>query len=217
MKAAINFIASQPEVDSKRLALLGICQGATEMLAVAANELRIKSLALISGQYLYPDNIDAFFSGGGPTRLERIVRGEAALDLYNKTGEVRYTEVISETDKSSGLPWKSIYDWYHPWTTERWFKPSRWENRYATMSDAEVWSFNIDDYAYKVTTPTIVIHGEMSDGHVTAAQHVFDEISAKNKKLAIFPGVFHTQFYDDPSIVEPSAAIVSQWFRTYLN
>ena len=217
VKAAIDFIEHQPEVDRARLALLGICQGTSEMLAVASNEQRIKTLTLVSGQYIYPSNMDEFFSGGGPTRLERIARGKAALDLYKKTGEVKYTQVISATDKSAGLPWQPIYDWYHPWTTDKWLKPSRWENRYATMSDAEVWSFNVDDYAPKVTIPTLMIHGEMSDGNVPAAQHVFDEIAAEVKKLIIVPGVFHTRFYDDPSVIDPTTATVSQWLSQHLN
>lgn len=217
VKAAIDFIEKQPDVDAKRIALLGICQGTSEMLAVASNESRVKALTLVSGQYIYPENIDGFFGGGGPTRLDRIARGKIALELYKKTGEVKYTAVISETDKSVGLPWKPIYDWYHPWTTDKWLRPSRWENRYATMSDAEVWSFDVDTYAPKVTMPTLIIHGEMSDGNVPAAQHVFDEITAKDKKLVIIPGVFHTRFYDDPSVIDPATATVSQWLAQHLN
>lgn len=217
VEAALDFIEKQPEVDSARLALLGICQGSSEMLAVASQQPRVKALAMVSGQYIYPSNMDGFFSGGGPTRLERIARGQAALAVYQKTGEVQYTDVISPNDKTVGLPWKPIYDWYHPWTTEKWLQPSRWENRYATMSDAEVWAFNVDDYAPKVTLPTLMIHGEMSDGNVPAAQHVFDELAAKDKKLVIVPGVFHTRFYDDPAVIEPAAATLSQWLLPHLN
>jgi pimeloyl-ACP methyl ester carboxylesterase len=215
VEAAIEFITKQPGIDAKRLALLGICQGTSEMLAVASKDSRIKTLTLVSGQYIFPSNIDGFFSGGGPTRLDRIERGKAALELYKKTGEVKYTEVIHESDKSVGLPWKPIYDWYHPWTTEKWLKPSLWENRYATMSDAEVWSFNVDEYTSKITMPTLIIHGEMSDGNVPAAQHVFDGLGAKDKKLVIVPGIFHTRFYDDPQVIDPAASTVSQWLAAH--
>lgn len=85
------------------------------------------------------------------------------------------------------------------------------------MSDAEVWSFNVDTYAPKVNTPTLIIYGEMSDGYVPAAQHVFDEIAAKDKTLIIVPGVFHTRFYDDPSVIDPATASVSQWLTQHLN
>ncbi len=214
--AALDFLERQPQVDRQRLAALGICQGSSEMFAVAASDSRLKALATVSGQYLYASNIDGFFGGGGPTRMERIARGRAAKARYDKTGEVDYTEVVSLTDKAAGLPWKPIHDWYHPWTTDKWLKPSRWENRYATMSDAEVWSFDVDPYAARVKVPTLVIHGEMSDGNVEAAQHVFALLPVKDKRLVIVPGVFHTRFYDDPAVIDPAAAQVSVWFGQHL-
>lgn len=162
VRAALDFLERQPKVDRNRLAALGICQGSSEMLAVAAIDPRVKALATVSGQYLYASNIDGFFGGGGPRREQRIARGQDAKAKYEKTGEVAYTEVVSATDKSAGLPWKPIYDWYHPWTTDKWLKPSRWENRYATMSDAEVWSFDVDTQAARVKVPTLVIHVRIS-------------------------------------------------------
>jgi uncharacterized protein len=216
VEAALDFLQTRPQVDSKRLAALGICQGSSEMIAMTASDARIQVLVTVSGQYIYPKNIDGFFGNGGLTREQRIERGKAAKARYDTTGEVDYTEVVSPTDKNAGLPWRPIYDWYHPWTTDKWLKPSRWENRYATMSDAEVWSFNVDDYASKVTVPTLIIHGEMSDGNVEAAQHVYTQIGAKDKRLTIVPGIFHTRFYDDPSVIDPVAAEASRWFAEHL-
>lgn len=217
LKAALGFLAQQPQVDPQRLAGLGICQGSTEMLTFAADEPRLKVVSTVSGQYIYPKNIDGFFKGaGGPSRTDRIARGKAAKAKFDADGTVEYTTVVSPTDKTVGLPWKQINDWYQPWTTEKWMKPSRWENRYTTMSDAEVWSFDIDTYLPKVKLPTLVIHGEMSDGMVEAAQHVYKLLGATDKHLSIVPGVFHTRFYDDPAVIEPAAAEVSQWFKKHL-
>ena len=58
--AAIDSLALRPEVDANRIGALGICQGSSEMLAVATQALRIKALSLVSGQYIYPKNIDGF-------------------------------------------------------------------------------------------------------------------------------------------------------------
>lgn len=214
--AAIDYLASRAEVDANRLGALGICQGCSEMVAVAAAEPRIKSLALVSGQYIYPENIDKFFSGGGPNREQRIARGRAAKARYEATGQVDYAPVVSLTDKSVGLPWPPIHDWYMPWTSAKWGAPSRWENRYTTMSDAEVWTFDVDTHAVKLRKPTLIVHGEQSDGGPEAAQHVHSLIPAKHKKLQIVPGVFHTRFYDDPLVIAPAATEVVAWFDEHL-
>lgn len=49
-----------------------------------------------------------------------------------------------------------------------------------------------------------------------AAQHVHSLIPARQKKLQIVPGVFHTRFYDDPLVIEPAAIEVVAWFDEYL-
>ena len=216
VKAALDYVAGLDQVDAKRIGVLGVCQGSSEMIAVAAEDPRVKSLVAVSGQYLYPENLDGFFGGGGPTRQERIERGRRAKSVYDAGNEVSYTPVVSLDDRSAGLPWKPIFDWYIPWTTDKWGTKSRWENRFATMSDAEVWSFNVDLYASKVQVPTLIVHGEQSDGGIEAAKHVFSRIAAREKDLSIFPGIFHTRFYDDPLIVEPAAAQAIEWFDRHL-
>lgn len=216
VSAATTYLAGRPEVDAHRLGALGICQGSSEMIAAASKDRRLRALALVSGQYLYAENLKGFFGGGGPILQERIARGEAALRRFEVTSTVDYLPVVHPSDRSVGLPWPEIDDWYQPWTTKKWGEPSRWENRYAAMSDALVWTFNVDDLAPNVRQPTLMIHGEMSDGGVKAAQHVFDLIGTKAKKLSIESGVFHTRYYDDPLIVGPAAARVSSWFATHL-
>lgn len=103
-----------------------------------------------------------------------------------------------------------------PWTREKWGTPSRWENRYTTMSDLEVWSFDVDSYARKIEAPTLVLHGEQSDGGLEAAQHVFALMPAKHKRLEIMPGIFHTRFYDDPLVIEPASSHVVDWLAKHL-
>jgi fermentation-respiration switch protein FrsA (DUF1100 family) len=214
--AAVRWLAARPEVDPGRIGALGICQGASEVIATACDDAAIRAVALVSGQYLYRENLLGFFGGGGPTLDQRIARGRAALARFEKDGSVEYSLVVSPSDKSVGLPWPPIHDWYQPWTTAKWGEPSRWENRYTTMSDAEVWSFDVDSYARRLEKPTLIVHGELSDGLVAAARHVHDLIPAPLKRLVIVDGVFHTRFYDDPIVVEPAAAEVAAWFDAHL-
>ena len=215
-RAAVRWLAARPEIDPGRIGALGICQGATAMIAAASDDPAIRAVALVSGQYLYRDNLLGFFGGGGPSLDQRIARGQEALARFKASGQVDYTPVVALSDKAVGLPWPPIHDWYQPWTTAKWGEPSRWENRYATMSDAEVWTFDVDAYARRLAAPTLIVHGEQSDGFVVAARHVHDLIPAAHKRLVIVDGVFHTRFYDDPIVVDPAAAEVASWLAGHL-
>lgn len=215
--AAISWLAERKEVDRMRMAALGICQGCSEMIAVSAAEPRIGALALVSGQYLYRENIEKFFAGGGPDLDQRIARGRLAKKRFDTAGLVDYNEVVSVRDKACALPWPPIHDWYMPWTTQKWGAPSRWENRYTTMSDAEVWTFDVDAHARALKTPTLIVHGDQSDGGPEAARHVYALLASEKKQLEIVPGVFHTRFYDDPLVIEPAAESVIDWFRKHVS
>jgi len=211
-RAAIDYLAGNPNVDPRRIVVLGICQGASEMIAVAAADDRVQGAALVSGQYLYRRNLLDLFCGGGPSLDERIERGRQALARFEIDGTLDYTSVVSANDKSVALPWPPIHAWYYPWTTDRWGEPSRWENRYATMSDAEVWSFDVEAHARTMNKPTLLVHGENSDGGLPAVRHIYDTLPSSDKRLVVLEGIFHTRFYDDPSVVVPTAHLIAGWF-----
>lgn len=154
--------------------------------------------------------MNGLFSNGGPNVEERIARGKEARKRFLETGIVDYTPVVDAGRKDVGLPYKEIYDWYHKWENI-----SAWENRYTTMSDAEVWTFNINEYTKQLSVPTCIIHGERSDGGPKAAQHVYDDIKC-DKKLTILPNVFHTRFYDDPIIVDVAVDNAVFWLKEKL-
>jgi dienelactone hydrolase len=57
-------LAKRGEIDPARIGVLGMCQGASEMIAVAAEDENVRAVALVSGQYLYRENLLGFFGGG---------------------------------------------------------------------------------------------------------------------------------------------------------
>lgn len=78
-------------------------------------------------------------------------------------------------------------------------------------SDADVWAVDVRAAAAKLEIPTLIIHGEQSDGIVVAAQTVFDTLAASDRKLVIVPGIFHTRFYDDPEIIDSAVNELTNW------
>ena len=211
IRAAFDLLSNDPAVDGSRLGGLGICQGASYMMLAAEHEPRMKGLNCVSGQYLYRENLEGFFGGGGPTLDDRIARGSAAKDREALGGMVEYIAVISPHDRSVALPWPQINDWYARWAGIGWGAPTRWENRVTASSDADVWAVDVRAAAAKLEIPTLIIHGEQSDGFVVAAQTVFDTLAVSDRKLVIVPGIFHTRFYDDPEIIDNAVNELTNW------
>ena len=212
--AAIGALAADPGVDAARMGALGICQGASYMMFAAAADPRVKALACVSGQYLYRENLEGFFGGGGPTLDQRIARGRAAQARQSAGGAVEYIRVIDPTDKAVALPWLQINDWYTRWDGIGWGARTGWENRVTAASDAEVWTVDVRTAAAALRVPTLIVHGEQSDGFVVAAQTIHDALTVADRRLVIVPGVFHTRFYDDPEIVDGAVAELLPWLET---
>ena len=211
--AATTALAADPGTDPARVGALGICQGASYMIAAAAGDPRIRTLACVSGQYLYRENLEGFFGGGGPTLDQRIARGQAALARQQAGGAVEYIPVISPTDRAVALPWPQINDWYARWDGVGWGARTRWENRVTAASDAEVWTMDARVPAEKLRVPTLIVHGEQSDGFVAAAKTMHGALTVADRKLVIVPGVFHTRFYDDPEVVDGAVGELLAWFE----
>jgi fermentation-respiration switch protein FrsA (DUF1100 family) len=214
IRAATDALAADPGTDTNRIGGLGICQGASYMMFAVAADTRLKALACVSGQYLYRENLEGFFSGGGPTLDQRIARGKEAKAREAAGGPVEYIPVISPTDKSVALPWSQINDWYARWDALGWGARTSWENRVTAASDADVWTVDVRLAAAKLAVPTLIVHGEQSDGFVVAAQTVYDSLTVKDRKLVIKSGVFHTRFYDDPGVVDEAVSEVAAWLET---
>ena len=216
IRAATDALAADPCTDASRIGALGICQGASYMMFAVAADPRFKALACVSGQYLYRENLEGFFGGGGPTLDQRIARGREAKARQAAGGPAEYISVISATDKSVALPWPQINDWYARWDGIGWGARTSWENRVTASSDADVWTVDVRVPAAKLAVPTLIIHGEKSDGFEVAARTIHDALTVEDRKLVIEPGIFHTRYYDDPEVVDGAVSEVAAWLATRL-
>lgn len=218
VQAAIDFIILRKNVDADKIFLVGICNGANEMLQVSVEDKRVKAIALVSGNYLIKENMVGLL-GDETTWNAHLNRAELAKEKFEKTGAVDYIKIVDSVGTAQLLPPRPIYDWYHPWEKKRPYFKYRggWENKVAAMSEAETLTFDALSVAKKVEKPTLVIHGEMSDGGYKFAKEIYSSIPKKNKKSIWMDKTFHFQFYDDPIVIEKSVYEVSHFFQSITN
>lgn len=196
-KAVLDFLARRQEVDKEKLFAIGICQGASPMLKVASDDRRVRGVATVAGAFL----------DGGTWRVER---GKAARKKFETTGVVDYLPIIDPERKDVGLPSPYIWGWYR-----KWINTSRWENRYAVMSDAEVWAFDMSEAARQLACPFLMVHSEEAHDP-DDARKVFGTIGSKDKAMFFLDGApDHVKFYDDPATVDRAAARVTQFIKDH--
>ena len=214
IKSSINYLVSRTDVDADKIFLLGICNGTNEMMEVSIDDIRVKKLALVSGNYLIKNNMIGLL-GNEEIWNEHLQRAALAKEKYEKSGKLEYIKIVNETGSAQLLPPKAIYDWYHPWEAKAPYFQYRggWENKVTAMSEWETLNFNALNIAKKITRPTLIIHGEMSDGGYEYAKQIFESIPVKNKRAVWVDKTFHFQYYDDAIVIDNATFNIAHWFE----
>ena len=221
VRAAMDFLTTVPEVDPARLAVLGVCEGASEILRVGVEDSRVNSVVAVSGHYRDHAN-DLALAGGeafaagqiSESEVEdrltaRLERARAAQARFDETGEVLYAPIVDPTRTDVALPWRMIWDWYHGWADR-----GLWENRYAVMSDIPYLEYESLSSASALTTPLLMVHADNSDGPDSARRH-FAAVPGTNKHLVWQGSNTHFQYYEDPVVIDSAVALASSWFRDH--
>lgn len=215
-KAAVSYLLTRPEVDKEKIYALGICQGVNWTIEATTEDSRVKALAIVAGHYLTKETVDEY-NGGEEKTLARIERAKQAKAKYEKTGEVDYIPIVSLTDPNALLLAKPIYEWYIRWADRgpAWNFHGQWENRVAAMSEAELWSYRVDETVKKLDTPTLMVHADKAASGPVIPKKVFELIAAQDKHLVWLGDRIQFQFYEEPETIDMAVFNIAQWFRNH--
>lgn len=176
----------------------------------AADDERIRVLATAAGHYLDHEG-DLLWLGSEDALAARRDRGQRALERYERTGEVEYVPAVDPDRTDVGMPGRVVNDWYAPWAAA-----GIWENRYALLSDATLFDFEVVSAARRLRAPWLMVHSDHS--FLPAAAHrVFDAVpDATPKRLQWEGGTAHFRYYDDRVVMDRTTSLVNEWFRQHL-
>jgi uncharacterized protein len=207
--AAFDYLSERPDVDAERLALLGICFGASYALRAAADDPRVQALATAAA-HLRDSAADLAWLGSEATIAERLARGRAALEKYETTGEVEYVPAVDFSRTDVGMPGELPWSWYQLWADR-----GLWENRYAVMSDAAVLSYDSISAAARLTTPLLMVHSDQC-AVPDAVRRQFAVVPTADKRLVWEGENRHFNYYEDPTTIERAAWSMVDWFARHL-
>ena len=209
LRAVLAYLASVPGIDPARLHLLGLCQGANWAIAAALEDATVQRLALVAGHYLTPE-VCAMYYGSAEAVAGRVARGEAAASAFASDGSAAYLPIVNDSAAEANpdvlLNFDAARMYYRPWADRNLFLAHRgqWENRIATMSEAELWTTRTDLAIAQLTTPTLMIHAGRAACGPQVPRVLFDAIPAARKELIWLGNQTQFQFYEDPITIDAS-------------
>jgi uncharacterized protein len=208
---ASAYMMSRDDVDSERVAVVGVCMGGGYAVGVAARERRLVACASVAGGYDIGGTFVQTMGVDGFASYLRLVN--KARDRERQTGETVYIPTIAyeltADEPLAVMPVQEAYSYYE--RTSREAAPNlSWRTTAASLEP--YLTFNAISQAPLVApTPLLIVHGT---GDTTLlpeeAQAAFDAAS-EPKRLVWIETHNHIELYDQDPYVGEAVDHVLRW------
>lgn len=209
-KNALEFLQSQPTIDSERIGGLAICASAGYMARAVAEDKRFKSFVTVAGWFQHPDTTPGFY-GGAEGVKRRVELANAARAKFQSGGQMDYVPAYDPNDGNAAMFFE--VDYYAD--PQRGAIPE-WKNQFAVSSWSEWLELNaIDGVAEKITAPVLFIHSDNSALPDNVRR--FHSLVKGGKDLYWSSEGTQTDYYDQEPYVNKAAQIAAAYFRNTLS
>lgn len=213
--AAVDFLATNPNVDSEKIGIIGICGWGGMALNAAAIDTRIKATVTVTMYDMSRVNANGYFDS---------MDADARYELKKKLNEQRTIDARNGSYALAGgvvdpLPEdapKFVKDYYDYYKTPRGYH-KRSLNSNSGWNVTSALSFintPLLTYSNEIRSAVLMIHGEKAHSRYFS-EDAFKKLTGTNKELMIIPGASHVDLYDNVAGVIPYDKIES-FFRQYL-
>jgi fermentation-respiration switch protein FrsA (DUF1100 family) len=210
LRDSVGFLASRPEVDPDRIAVVGVCLGGGYAVAAAAFDPRVRAVAGVGGAYNSPYRLRE--AAGADGYRGQLAAGVENMERERGGGEIAYVPAVNP-DGPAMMPGREPFDYYG---TER-STSAVWENRMTVDSRYQLLTLDAFSTAELLDrTPFLVVHGKV-DGYCwpETAQAIFDRATGP-KEIEWIESSNHIDIYDRPELVEPAVAAVARFMAARL-
>jgi uncharacterized protein len=201
VKSAVTFLACRPEVDSGRIAAVGVCAGGGYAPAAAVADRRIKAVATASG---LSDLRSTIMAAGDWHGIMAAAQG--AREAYARTGRPTYVPFLADGRLDE---WRENGKKFY--LTDRNQDPN-WVNQTLLWSYDKMIQFSaLDTVDLLAPTPLLVIAGDRAETR-WQSEAVYAR-AQEPKELYLIEGGTHFDFYDQPEYVTPAIARIDSFFK----
>ncbi|MFD4138594.1 alpha/beta hydrolase [Streptomyces sp. NPDC058572] len=205
--SAVTFLARHESVDPGRIGALGICAGSGYTAVNAADDPRVRSLALVA-PWLHDAALVRDIYGGDEGVRRRTDAGLAAQKRYESGEAAQFVPAVSTTDPEAAM--FGPFDYY---LDDRRGAVPAWDNRFAVMSWPQWLAFDPHPAAARITAPTVIVHSQEA-----AIPHGAEKFSGAlgGPKNLVWTSGTQFDFYDQEAKVAEAAGIVARHFTQTL-
>ena len=201
--AAIDFLATLPEVDAGRMGVIGICGWGGMAINAAAIDTRIKAVVTSTMYNMSEQMHDGYqFAPVSSAELRKTkiaLNAQRSADVRN--GSPEYIGGFPK-ERPVEAPQFMLDYWDFYMSPERGYidRAPACSTGWAKTTPLSFINTPLDIFAGEIEAPVMLVHGEKAHSRYFS-EKVFVKLKGDNKRLLIIPGANHTDLYDNPEVI----------------
>ena len=199
INAAVNYLATRPEVDNERIGGLGICASSGYMSDAAHANGQLKSLALVAPWLHNAPIVKAVY--GGDEGMNRLVQASREAEQAAKPVILEAASTTNEKAVMYQVPYYTEED--------RGLIPE-YDNRFNVASWEGWLTYDAIQTADELAKPTFLVHSEAAA--IPQGAREYARRMGRNIAELWLKNVTQFDFYDDPDAVKTAGDAVADHF-----
>jgi fermentation-respiration switch protein FrsA (DUF1100 family) len=210
---AAGYLSGRADIDSRRVAAVGVCMGGGYAVSAAAQDRRISAVVSIGGGFNIGGTFVKALGTDGFAGWMRSINDRAT---QGNSAQVQYVPAVAP-DPGAGLAFMPNEEAYSYYVRTSAADAPTWENRVAVKSLQPYFIYNaIPHAALLAPTPLLVVHGTNDQFLLPEYAQAAYDMATGPKDLVWIQTHNHIEIYDHRPVVDQAANAAIDWLSKTL-
>ena len=213
--AAVDFLSIQPNVDSERIGILGVCGWGGIAIQSAINDPRIKATVASTMYDMTRVSANGYFDADDSKEKRNANRAALAMQRTEDFRKGEYTRAGGVVDPLPADAPQFVKDYHAYYKTPRGYHPRSGNSTdgWNITSALPFINFKFFEYVGELESAVLIVHGDQAHSFYFG-KDTFAKLKGADKQMLTVKGATHCDLYDRIDIIPFDE--ISAFYKEYL-